>query len=518
MKRLRGFLLVLMYVTIVFNVWGAGQKADSATPLETGPTKISMLYSDNAGFPFNPEWAILKQIESKGDVDLEIQVVPLTDYATKAQLMINSGAAPDIITFTSTISQNVMNSGALLDVWKLLEAGKLPYMKARFDAWGVWDEVENLKAGNGALYVFPGFQEMQLANFGMILREDLLQAFKMKAPTTVDELYNFMKILKSQFPNSIPMGNFYGMPVLLSAIGPSFGVPFSLFDPGYVADYQSGIYVSPYTSPKTKAMLEWLNKCYKDGLFDPESFTQTAEQFVTKVVMQKTSVLMAWTDQNELVETAARPYYKPFDLKIYAPVSSPYATPATQIYTRVDGSSWACPASIEKRADFDKIIAFIDWYAYSDEGLVLQGWGVENESYVVVDGKRQWSEKLLSYGIQPMKALQINYGGFNNSLTVSTSAEVKMAAYAPEIVQYTQELQSKGILRTPLLSPKFNATEQEDLSRYVFIVKDTAMQAFQQFIMGEKPFSQWDAYVSDLNAKGAQKIADMVNQNVAKQK
>lgn len=490
-------------------VFAAGGQEQAAQ----GPVKISMLYSDNVGMPFNPDWPILKAIQEKGDVILDIQVVPLTDYATKAQLLINSGSAPDILTFGSTIASNVINSGAMLDVWELLQAGKLPHMKARFDKWGVWNEVENLRAKNGALYMFPGFQELQVSNFGLIMREDLLKAFGMKAPTTVDELHGYMMALKKQFPKSLPMGNFYGMPVLLAAVGPWFGVPFSFFDPGYVPDFDSGKYVSPYTSPKTRVMLEWLNKCYKDGLFDPESFTQTAEQFVTKVVMQQTLVLLAWTDQNELVETMARKYYAPFDLNIYPPLSSATAKPATQIHTRLDGSHWTVPATVKNKPYFERLIKFIDWYAYSDEGVDLQSWGVEGKSYKVVNGRKEWTETFLGFNMPPVKAMQIHFGGFNNSLTVSTSAEVKRAAFAAEVVEHTERLGAMGILRTPMASPKFTVDQQEEVSRMVARVKDTAMQAIQQFIMGQKPFTEWDAYVADLNNKGAQRIADMVNAN-----
>ena len=113
--------------------------------------------------------------------------------------------------------------------------------------------------------------------------------------------------------------------------------------------------------------------------------------------------------------------------------------------------------------------------------------------------------------------MQIYYGGFNNSFTVSTSKEVKKAAYPQEIVDYTEQIGEMGILRAPLVSPKFNIDDQEDISRLVFLVKDTAMQAIQQFIMSERSFDEWDAYVADLNEKGAQTIADMVNANIAAQ-
>ncbi len=517
MKKTKGLILLLTCLVLMVSTGTVfGQGGADAAP--EGPPQISLLYSDNAGFPFNPEWPIIDKMQEMGNIELDIQVVPLTDYATKAQLLINAGEAPDIITFASTIAANVRTSGALLDVWELLEDGKLPYMKARFDDWDVWGEVENLRSENGSLYVFPAFQELQLSNFGMIMREDLLQAFGMPAPTTTDELFNFMNILKSQFPKALPMGNFYGMPVLLYAVGPWFGLPIDLFDPGYAADYETGKYISPYTSDKTKEMLMWLNKCYESGLFDPESFTQSAEQFVTKAVMQTTLVLLAWTDQNELVEGAARPYYEPFDLKIYPPVSSAVSNPATQTYTRVDVTHWACPATVAGKPYFDELIAFIDWYAYSDEGLTLQGWGIEGGSYVETAGVKQWSEEILGYeDLSIVKAMQIYYGGFNNSFTVSTSKEVKRAAYPQEIVDYTEQIGEMGILQAPLVSPKFNIDDQEDISRLVFLVKDTAMQAIQQFIMSERSFDEWDAYVADLNEKGAQTIADMVNANIAAQ-
>jgi len=143
----RNSLQRALLITCILLIAGSGlllAQGGKETEAE-GPISISMLYSDNAGFPYDPNWPILAEMQNRGNVEIEFQVVPITDYAAKAQLMINTGSAPDIVTAASTIGQNVLNSGAMLDVWKLLEAGKLPHMKARFDAWDLWTEVENVE-------------------------------------------------------------------------------------------------------------------------------------------------------------------------------------------------------------------------------------------------------------------------------------------------------------------------------------------------------------------------------------
>ena len=53
-------------------------------------TKISILFSEGASAPFKKDWLIVDEIEKRQNVELDIQVVPASDYASKRSIVLAS--------------------------------------------------------------------------------------------------------------------------------------------------------------------------------------------------------------------------------------------------------------------------------------------------------------------------------------------------------------------------------------------------------------------------------------------
>lgn len=82
-----------------------------------------MMIFEDAAAPFSEDWLSLKMIEENADVKLNIQSVPVSDQATKTQVVFNSGEIPDIVTKTFPKPNDAL-SGLLLPVSDYVD--KLP--------------------------------------------------------------------------------------------------------------------------------------------------------------------------------------------------------------------------------------------------------------------------------------------------------------------------------------------------------------------------------------------------------
>jgi putative aldouronate transport system substrate-binding protein len=136
---------------------------------------------------------------------------------------------------------------------------------------------------NGAIYQLP-YIEMQItaANQARFYaRTDVLRKYGVEIPTTIDELYNAMVTIKKASGNAPWLPN--SITDVESFFYPSFGSALQLdFD----SDAQNKV-IFNRTSEQYKRFLQFLNKCYAEGLLHPEFLTLDA---ATKLQMGKEGV------------------------------------------------------------------------------------------------------------------------------------------------------------------------------------------------------------------------------------
>src|SRR5690625_455096 len=58
---------------------------------------LSLLYSDHPNYPVDEDWLLFEEIEKRTNVELDLTVVPMSDYTEKRSLLVSSGKAPLII-------------------------------------------------------------------------------------------------------------------------------------------------------------------------------------------------------------------------------------------------------------------------------------------------------------------------------------------------------------------------------------------------------------------------------------
>ena len=140
--------------------------------------------------------------------------------------------------------------------------------------------------------------------------------------------------------------------------------------------------------------LQFMNEFWKEGLLDKEIFMQTTEQYNAKISAGR---LVGFYDQRWSINNALVAVEKP-QMYNKVPLALPivFDNVAKERYQGPLSFATANGIAISKKAkDPDGIMQFLDWMT-SEDATKLYYWGIENEDYIVKDGKlamtaEQWA-------------------------------------------------------------------------------------------------------------------------------
>lgn len=170
---------------------------------------------------------------------------------------------------------------------------------------------------------------------------------------------------------------------------------------GYKCNYKGGLYVTKdgekYTyGLKAKEALPWLiylNQLYREGYIFEDATIQSYDQFIRQMNKAKVFSFIgnyyAVYEANKALgsnEKTNSISYIPQQIK---------AEGVDKVYQYNSAYTGGKAFMIMESTPYAKRIARLLEYLYSDEGLVLHGWGIEGEDYVInVDGKRDITQDI----------------------------------------------------------------------------------------------------------------------------
>lgn len=238
------------------------------------------------------------------------------------------------------------------------------------------------------------------------------------------------------------------------------------------------------------------------GLLDPESFVQKYDQYLEKISSGRVLGLIDTDWQVDDAERALREAGKHERMYGMYPVTltEEYKHPNFQDTGYLGG--WGIGISVDNE-DPVKAIQFLDYLA-SEEGQILQNWGLEGEHYEIVDGKRVISSEEME---------ERN----NNANYVKETGIGVLKGFAPAYGDGVEDStgQTFTIANTEQIIDSYTEVEKEVLSNYgVEMWKDLYPQE------DEFPVKPWGAAYnipvdssSDLNVI-MQRCLDIVKRKV----
>lgn len=480
--------------------YGVGQQFRATEPLQ-----FSILYSDHEAYPIQDDWLLWQELQERTNVTFAPVVVPRSDYEEKRSLVIGAGDAPMIIPKTYPGQEEpFVASGTILPVSDYLHL--MPNFQAKVQQWDLGAHLDTLRQADGKFYVLPGLHEDVWQDYTIGMRTDVLAELGLQPPRTWDELRDVLAAIKAAHPDSYPLSDREEGKILLNMVGMTFGTQAGE-DWGYENaswDADAGRFVFTGTSPEYRAMIEYLHGLVADGLLDPETFTQDNDIALQKLATERT---FAMSTNAQMIVNDYRPALADVPGATFSKIVLP-AGPAGNVInseSQLENGLMVSAEAVES-PNFVAMMQFIDWLWYSDAGQEFAKWGVEGVTYTKgPDGQRR-----LADGMGKTLDLQKSTGFSGGVFAYGGTTELLHSTFTPEEKEFQAAMAQKDELPLPPPHP-FTEAEREQATLWETALKDYTQQMTLQFILGQRPLGQWDAYVAELEGKGMTSYIDLVN-------
>lgn len=478
---------------------------------------FSCMMLSNPGYPYNAHWPFFTDLQQMTNVSLAATVVPLSDYNEKVGVMLGAGDAPMIIPKTyHPAEQQYISSGAILAVSDYLDL--MPNFTNTVSEWNLSGDLDQLRGADGKFYLLPGLHQNIWVDYSIAVRTDILSKHGLAVPQTWDEVTSVLQALKAAYPGKYPMSDRWsstppgpGANNLLAILGTAYGTQAGWNYQHTTWDATTGQFVYTGAMDQYRQVCEFLNSWVSQKLLDPESFTQSDAQAEQKLANSESFVISA--NAQEVVNTYQKDLANVAGAtveKIPVPIGPAGAVNAgSRLENGVMVSS-----SARNSPNFVAMMQFLDWLYYSPTGKMFAKWGVEGVTYTgsVDDGTFQLEPNITWAGLNPggKQNLQVTYGFFNGVFAYGGSTALLNSQFPPQELKFQQVMDTRKTLPLPPPAP-LDAQQQQQATLWGTTLLDYVNEMTLKFILGQRPLSQWDQYVSELEGMNSAQYVSMTN-------
>lgn len=492
------------------------------------PVTYTMMYSDHENYPLKNDWRLWSAIEEKTNVTFDLTSVARTDYNEKVTATVNSGRAPYIIPKVYD-SKAYEDSGQVVAISDWVQY--MPNYMKQVEEWGMEEDLKQIYAADGKYYRLPGMWESVAGGYSLIIRKDVFEAagvdLSKEATWTWEDFYNALKkvqeytgkdnIWSDQFQFGCTMNlaaTVYGVTAGNSTDGGDWGLK-----DGTKFDFDKNEFYFADTTQDYKDFLTYFHKLYEEGILDPETFTQDSTQAQAKffrgdsyVLASNYQILSDIQSQNKMQVEDAELYFMttPSGPKGNLKLSSA----AGRLENGIMISKNALDELGEK--DFIKMLRFIDWLWYSDEGHELCQWGVEGETYTKdAEGTITLNSDIYYNGFNPgaPKQLNVDYGFGGGVFAYGGNVQIQLSKFTEGEKEWNERINANKEnvqLMPPVLADEM---QKEELNLIKVPLMDYVNTAALEFITGKRDLDKdWDTYVKECEDKGSTKYVEKVNE------
>ena len=501
MKK-RVISLILAMVCSLMLLSGCGTATNETQPEENNQTVIGYVAPDLSGVKitqympantdYDPEKTWLNTaIENYLGLDLEI--VEADGLGTLLRDMVAQWNLPDLI-WTNGYSHSAYavgygeEQGAFINILKYLDA--MPNVKAYLEDPANAKTVAAYTYKEGQMYAIPVKQTGSAAVYTFLYRKDIFEKHNLQWPTNQEEFVAVLRKLKELYPNSQPFvmrnmtKNIQGAQVMGHLWGASHIVPGNqAFTLG-----KDGTY---YFAPMGKAYQEMAQFFYDmigEGLMNKSSMRIDAAGWQKSFYNNESFITYDKVDRLPILNEGGQAVNPDFKMVGGEPFNmGSYAETTDVVSTSFAGGISAYAYMIGDNANLDNVLAYVDWL-YSDEGVEMTNWGVEDESFIIdAKGNKIFAEGFIE-----------DQGSWNNTglCKPANSGVVDFDAYTASCdgdMAASLEIGQKYAGTGPeQIALEFTEDEQLLLKTYASGLYQKACSEWMKFVEGQNDFAQWD--------------------------
>lgn len=479
---------------------GASSPAGSAAPSSAEASAsgapreqtFTFLNYSNPSWPYDENWKVWQYIKEKTGVTLDIQLPAGNLLEDALSLTIASGDLPDLMwTQEKRVADKFGQQGALVNILDYVD--EMPNFKAWMEKYPT--ETQNVLSSDGKMYVFPNQGLGESNRRTWMYREDVFKKLNLTTPATWEELYETLKKLKAEYPDSYPLTfrnglrYFYDFGAGFNVAAPVEAQKASIYRDGATGEWKYAPIQSEY-----KDMLVYFNKFYNEGLIPKDFLTIDTKMWQDIVSTNRAFVTLDYMGRIDFYNTALRPDNPEFSMNFMPPPAGWEGGPQKNAFTATMEEGFMISS---KSSKIKEIVKFIDFF-YTEEGRELVSWGKEGETY---DGEGFIEKYADITDLRKKTGLSTDgaYTWFDFDAHISVSSPELQSAYE-QAPQYDGEKQS-------LLS--FTPEEQQILSTKGDSLNSHRDENFAKFIIGTRSFDEWDKFAEEQKKLGYEEILEI---------
>ena len=443
-----------------------------------------------------------KQREKDTGIHIEFIHPPVGQAKEQFSLMVASRDLPDVIEYSWMTGSpggpaKAIDDGIIIPLNDYIDE-LAPNFKSRLEEGDFADAYrKGSMTDNGEYYGFTNLTVGTKRVFGgMFLRKDWLDELGLQVPETIDEWTTVLRAFRDQKGAKAPLTGGIGLTSTpdYHHFNGAFDVGRELYLDGNTVKYaplEAGF----------KDYLQLLHSWYEEGLLDNDYYTNTGEIVYSKMVTGVSGATydfvgggiggimdMAKDVPGYDLVGAPRPVLNKGDVNRFSQMATDVTDTALCITT-------ACknPEMVVEWADF--------WY--SDEGMNLLNFGIEGETYNMVDGHAVYTDKILNNpdGLDVNMAMALTFRGQTTAPGLMQHNDYLDGRYqmpqqkqAFEVWNRDQDVIRATVL--PIMIP--NEQESAELAVISNDLKTYLDEMILKFIQGTESFDAYDSFVERL--------------------
>lgn len=525
MKQMAAIGLLLLCTTILG--WASGSEEAE----QGGPTVIRTYIGQHVaqeGADYD-EYYWTKFVEDTFAVELEFTIIPQSIAGERMNIALAAGELPDMILgqeLVSPIKFDAVRGGMFLPLEDRIAAG---------EGWRThpyWDIlVGALTEPDGHIYTLPrGVTRTDQRNAGgrFFWNTVWMDELGVDVPTTVEEVYDLLLLVKTEMPDVIPVSGLYSWLRVHSYFMNAFGMKSDFWSPA-LSDHVNIVddqVVFTWEHPNYGPYLEFMSRLYNDGLLDPEYFTQTDAQLVAKAGEMKYFMfggaaphVTVGNNANSLQYSVVRPVTSDYNPDPWWPEKNPFSINAAAIPTTSEQPDKAWEILDWTGTLQGESLIVVNLPEWHDDAYIPAGLTRENVLNPPIDGVQQphktvsnmdeWS--FLNQYLSPRGS---NIPGLSGGWSADSrwGQSLGVQVRDPEVpgdwfhVSLEAEVAPYFTYVPTAIDLKLTGEEQEIVNQYIGDLQSYVDEMHAKFIIGVEPLSKLDDYYAELDRYGIDQI------------
>lgn len=471
------------------------------TPMDSNLTTIVDSYSETAFF---------QRLEEETNVHIEFDIPATGNEVTAFNLMIASNELPDMIRYSGGVEypgglDAAIDDGYFMDLTELV-----PQYAPNYQAVLESQDEFNLNIRRSAVTSkgrIPGIYQLMIRPqgpwCGLYVRQDWLDELNMEVPETYDDWETMLTAFKDEMGATAPLMLYKtGYDGTTNTLNAGFGISYTFYQ-------EDGTVKFGPAEEGWRDYITTMHDWYEKGLIDPDFMSSTAAtSFLPDNAMVTTGKTGAFVGMYTNVSMWENSNTDPDAL--YTPVYPPMQKSGTTHDFQNIPLAGGCMVISAKSENSEICLRLLDYF-FTEEGFLDLNYGVEGETYEIVDGQPKYNEFITNND-------ELSFGQAMAYYTMPAAWPVwqdwtRETGAVPEKDLVSYDIWGAGTSDKSMPSIAnlgMDADDNIEYSRIMADIQSIVDEKTAQFISGAASLDEYDAYLEQLDQMGIQEATALV--------